>query len=264
MKLKRLLSLGLVCISALTGAFMLTGCGDKEETKPAEVKRLDAVIASAGEQDFTATIEMTMSGTDGEGSYTGYLKNDQDNQVVMLDLMEEQIYAWMNDGKSYWASDVLEWFFEDDCIYANGSKAFDLAKHPSMIIMYDNTFWKGGADISEVEDLDGNTCITSTNTIKQSGVSSGMVYDSTIELETTFKYKDGLIVSIYQNAHFISTTEWNGETEEFEATEIIECTFDYSDVTLEVPADIKALEEDATKVDVDKIKTMMQAMSSSM
>ena len=103
MKLRKLFSLALVGVSALTGAFMLSGCGE-EETKPAEVKALDSVIAQTMEQDFTATITITTAGTDGDGTETGHWKYDKDNEIVQLELMDSEIYAWMNDGKSYWAS----------------------------------------------------------------------------------------------------------------------------------------------------------------
>lgn len=260
MRFKKLLSLALIGIFAITGALMLGGCGDKKaEVKPESVKELEAIMESSMLQDFrlTSTVDVTAEYGAGQSynlTATSYISNDTDNQIVFTELpigsSEYNLYTWMNNGNCYWGGDMVGLLPNSitngaSCVYSEGTRAYDFTINPKNLVGYYDYFWGNGAKITvETEQLTGNKVITSENSMRIAGVTD-------IEMVTTFVYNETQIVSITQDLTSTASTSYNGTTYTSSSIEHIVVEFDYVEQNLEVPIDIKAQESEAHYADVD-------------
>ena len=258
MRFKKLLSLALIGIFAITGALMLGGCGDKKaEVKPESVKELEAIMESTMRQDYmatsTASVSSENSGPGSNMSFTSYIYNDTDNQIVFTEVpigsSESNLYTWMNNGNCYWGGDMVGLLPNSitngaSCVYSEGTRAYDFTIDAKNFIGYYDEFWKYGAKITvDTEQLTGNTTITSENSMGVAGTNIDMV--------TTFVYNETQIVSISQDLTMSYTYSYGGTTNTTTTIQHLVVEFDYVEQNLEVPTDIKAQESEAHYADVD-------------
>ncbi len=279
MKFKKLLTLGLVGVSALTGAFMLTGCG--EEKKPAEIKQLEQVMAQHKGKDVTITMNMTATSSDLDlGGAMGdfsipmevTMQYDFDNKISKMYMsMEdddyttiETMYMYARNNNTYIDIETVSGSGEDlftytDTSFARGLRAWDLSTTNESIFMLEDDIWEGGK-VTQTIDSEGNTVVSIKNVMKQSFKMEGIKYSVKITMETLYTYNESGIIKFSATVDTYNKVEFDGEVEEYTATSVVDAVVTYEELHLEVPANVIDREAGATEIDVDDLLDMYENM----